>query len=115
VVPSAERPCPDCIDPLRHEYAPGNAWDGGQALRPLELFQRGRPILVFEDRGGEALERLIGPPMETGCFAATLGGYELLKNEKGKGRLQANARMHPLQDVRRQGSAAEHSVGRNAR
>jgi serine/threonine protein kinase len=38
-------------------------------VRPLELGrERGRTMLVFEDPGGEPLERLLGAPMEVGSF-----------------------------------------------
>src|SRR5580700_9329003 len=69
VVPAAEHPSRSSLDHLRHEYELKDELDGAWAVRPLELVREaGRILLVLEDPGGEPLERLLGAPMEMGCF-----------------------------------------------
>ena len=73
VVAVAEHPSRSCICRLNQEYALREHLDGAKALRPLDLLlQRGRPILVLVDPGGEPLERYVGEPMETGRFLRPL-------------------------------------------
>ncbi|MFL9930238.1 AAA family ATPase [Paraburkholderia sp. RL18-103-BIB-C] len=72
-------------DRLSHEYALKDQLDSAWAVRPLELVRQGdRTVLVFEDPGGEPLERLLGTPFETDRFvrlavsiAAALGEVHL--------------------------------------
>jgi len=65
----AEHAAPVSIDRLSHEYALKDQLDSAWATRPLELGRdRGRPLLLLEDPGGEPLERLLGAPMEIGHF-----------------------------------------------
>src|SRR5580704_15789426 len=69
VVPAAEHPSRSSLDRFRHEYELKDELDGAWAVRPLELVREaGRTILVLEDPGGEPLDRLLGAPMEMGCF-----------------------------------------------
>jgi PAS domain S-box-containing protein len=69
VSPAAEHPSPASLARLAHEYGLKDELDGAWAVRPLELGrERGRTMLVFEDPGGEPLERLLGAPMEVGSF-----------------------------------------------
>src|SRR5580700_7261688 len=69
VVPAAEHPSRSSLDQFRHEYELKDELDGAWAVRPLELVREaGRTMLVLEDPGGEPLERLLGAPMEMGCF-----------------------------------------------
>ena len=69
VLPAEEHAPAASIDRLAHEYALKDQLDGAWALRPLELLRdRGRPVLLVEDPGGEPLERLIGAPMGIGRF-----------------------------------------------
>jgi PAS domain S-box-containing protein len=69
VLPAAEHPTPQSLDPLTHEYQLKDELDGTWAAKPLELVQdAARTILVLEDLGGEPLTWLIGAPMEIGCF-----------------------------------------------
>ena len=69
VLPAAEHPSPASLARLAHEYGLKDELDGAWAVRPLELGrERGRTMLVFEDPGGEPLERLLGAPMEVGSF-----------------------------------------------
>ena len=69
VHPIAEHPAPAILDRLAHEYGLKEELDGAWAVQPLELRrERGRTMLMFEDPGGEPLDRLIGQPMEVGRF-----------------------------------------------
>jgi PAS domain S-box-containing protein len=69
VVPTAEHPSRSSLDHFRHEYELKDELDGAWAVRPLELVREaGRTLLVLEDPGGEPLDRLLGAPMEMGCF-----------------------------------------------
>jgi serine/threonine protein kinase len=69
VLPTAERPAPDNLNRLAHEYGLKDDLHDAWAARPLELVrERGQTILVLSDPGGEPLDRLIGSPMEIGTF-----------------------------------------------
>jgi PAS domain S-box-containing protein len=69
VLPSTEHQSPASLAHLVHEYGLKSELDGAWAVVPLELVrERGRTILVLEDRGGEPLEHLLGRPMEVGVF-----------------------------------------------
>jgi PAS domain S-box-containing protein len=69
VLLAADRPPPQALERLTHEYELRNELDGAWAVRPLELAREdGRVILVLEDPGGEPLARLLGQPMEIGVF-----------------------------------------------
>ena len=69
VLPATEHPPPTSLARLVHEYGLKSELDGAWAVMPLELLrERGRTILVLEDRGGEPLEHLLGRPMEVGRF-----------------------------------------------
>jgi PAS domain S-box-containing protein len=69
VVPAAERPSRAIVDRLAHEYTLKDELDGDWAAQPLDLTSDGaRPVLLLEDIGGEALELLLGSPMEIGSF-----------------------------------------------
>jgi PAS domain S-box-containing protein len=70
---------------LSHEYGLKDQLDSAWAVRPLELVRQGdRTVLLFDDPGGEPLERLLGAPFETDRFvrlaisiAAALGEVHL--------------------------------------
>jgi serine/threonine protein kinase len=69
VLPATEHPPPASLDRLAHEYGLKDELDGAWAARPLELGrERGRPMLMLEDPGGEPLARLLGAPMEVRSF-----------------------------------------------
>src|SRR6516165_2216006 len=69
VTPAAEHPSRASLDRLAHEYALKDELAGAWAAQPLELTNDGaRPVLVLEDTGGEALQRLMGAPMDVGGF-----------------------------------------------
>ncbi len=63
------RPALETVEKLQHEYSFRNELDTTWALRPMTLSQyNGRSVLVFEDPGGEPLNRLVDGPMETKVF-----------------------------------------------
>src|SRR5262245_12407603 len=63
----SEQPTASSLNRLGHEYGLRELLDAEWAVRPLELVhERGRAILILEDRGGEPLERLLGRPIEIG-------------------------------------------------
>ena len=69
VLPTAERPTPQNLDRLAHEYELRDELDGAWAAKPLELVQGPtRTILVLEDHGGEPLSWLVGAPLEIESF-----------------------------------------------
>jgi len=67
VLLATEHPAPLSLYRLAHEFALKNELDGTWAVRPAELV-RERSMLVFDDPGGEPLERLLGAPLELGRF-----------------------------------------------
>ena len=69
VLPATGHPSRSSLDRLIHEYELRDELDGTWAVRPLDLVRDGgQTMLVFEDAGGEPLERLLGSPMELGRF-----------------------------------------------
>ncbi len=69
VLSGSAAPTPGLVDRLTHEYALKDELDGRSAVRPLALLrEHGRTMLLFEDPGGEPLDRLLGRPMEVGQF-----------------------------------------------
>ncbi|HEY2757152.1 MAG TPA: AAA family ATPase [Pseudolabrys sp.] len=65
----SEHPTPAFNDRLAHEYALKDELDGRSAVRPLALMrEHGQTMLLFEDPGGEPLDRLLGRPMEMDRF-----------------------------------------------
>ncbi|MFK4724670.1 PAS domain S-box-containing protein [Bradyrhizobium niftali] len=69
VAPALEQPPAAVLDRFTHEYALRDELDAAWAVRPVDLLRRdGRVVLLFEDPGGEPLERLLGEPMEVGTF-----------------------------------------------
>jgi PAS domain S-box-containing protein len=66
---TGEPPTAASLDCLSHEYGLKDQLDSAWAVKPLELVRQGdRTVLVFEDPGGEPLERLLGAPFETDRF-----------------------------------------------
>ena len=69
VFPAAEHPTPAILDRFAHEYGLKDELGEGWAVRPLDLRRdRGRPMLVLEDPGGEPLDQLLGAPLELERF-----------------------------------------------
>src|SRR5216683_2058713 len=70
---SAERPSPQSLRRLEHEYSLAAELDPAWAARPLALTRHeGRTILVLQDPGGEPLGRILerdqGQPLELTRF-----------------------------------------------
>ncbi|WP_240702380.1 AAA family ATPase [Trinickia terrae] len=69
LLPASVHPTRASLDRLAHEFGVKADLDSAWALRPLELIRdAGRAVLVFEDPGGEPLDRLLGAPLEPGEF-----------------------------------------------
>jgi len=69
VLPALEHAPSASLDRLAHEYALKDQLDRAWALRPVSLERdRGRPMLLLEDPGGEPLARLLGAPIEIRRF-----------------------------------------------
>ena len=69
VLPAVEHASPASFARLAHEYELTAELDSAWAARPLKLEQeRGRPMLVLADPGGEPLARLLHTPLEVGLF-----------------------------------------------
>jgi serine/threonine protein kinase len=69
VAPVSEHPVPAMLERLEHQYSLRDELDSDWAARPLAFVRReGRPMLILEDPGGEALDRLLGRPMELSRF-----------------------------------------------
>ena len=63
------RPALETVEKLQHEYSFRNELDTTWTLRPMTLSQYNeQSVLVFEDPGGEPLNRLVDGPMETKVF-----------------------------------------------
>src|SRR5437660_9489505 len=57
---TAEHPSPQSLRRLEHEYSLAAELDPAWAARPVALTRHdGRTILVFEDPGGEPLDRIL--------------------------------------------------------
>ncbi|MDM0022316.1 trifunctional serine/threonine-protein kinase/ATP-binding protein/sensor histidine kinase [Variovorax saccharolyticus] len=73
-----ERPSPESLARIVHEFGLREHLDGAWALRPLELVREGGQVLMVVDYpGGEWLDRLVGSPIEMGRFlriAVSLAG-----------------------------------------
>jgi serine/threonine protein kinase len=69
VSPASAQPAPASLARLEHAYALWDELDPAWAARPLGLVRdRGRPMLVLEDPGGDPLARLLGQPWEITSF-----------------------------------------------
>jgi len=66
--PASTQPSLACLDRLTHEFGFKDQLGDDWAVRARELAPEGRLRLVFEDPGGEPLERLLGKPMEVERF-----------------------------------------------
>jgi serine/threonine protein kinase len=63
------RPALETVEKLQHEYSFRNELDTTWAVRPMTLSQYNeQSVLVFEDPGGEPLNRLVDGAMETKVF-----------------------------------------------
>jgi PAS domain S-box-containing protein len=69
LAPASNRPALEVLQKLKHEYSLREELDSAWAVRPIELMeQSGSPTLVFEDPGGETLDRSLPGPMELTRF-----------------------------------------------
>jgi PAS domain S-box-containing protein len=69
VLPVAEHPTLGTLNRLTHEYELKDDLNEAWAALPLELVrERGEPMLVLKDPGGELLDRLIGRPLGIETF-----------------------------------------------
>jgi len=69
MTPVSERPALGSLRRMEHEYSLRAELDPAWAVRPLALApHEGRTMLVLTDPGGEALDRLLGRPMELTQF-----------------------------------------------
>ncbi|HEV7799824.1 MAG TPA: AAA family ATPase, partial [Burkholderiales bacterium] len=69
VLPAAERPTPDSLNRLAHEYGLKDHLDDAWAALPIALTHyNDRRTLVLEDPGGTPVDRLLGQPLEVSHF-----------------------------------------------
>src|SRR5580693_6995875 len=69
VAPTAERPLPQSLRRLEHEYSLAAELEPAWAAKPVALTRHeGRTILVFADPGGEPLDRAFEQPLDLGRF-----------------------------------------------
>ncbi len=64
--PAGERPSPENLQRLEHEYSLREALNTEWAVRPIAMVRHlDRPALVLEDPGATLLDQLLSPPVET--------------------------------------------------
>jgi serine/threonine protein kinase len=69
LAPVLQRPAPEILRRMEHEFSLKEELDADWAVRPLSLTQfQGRSVLVLEDPGGEPLDNFVTEPMELGLF-----------------------------------------------
>ena len=69
VAPSSNNPSVETLKKLQHEYSLRNELDSAWAARPLAVTEHfGQPAVVFEDPGGEPLDRFLSRPVELSSF-----------------------------------------------
>jgi predicted ATPase/signal transduction histidine kinase/GAF domain-containing protein len=87
LAPAAAQQSPANLERLEHEYALASELDPEWAVQPSVLARRdGHRVLVFEDPGGEPLDRLLGKPLEISEFlriAIALAGALRRVHERG--------------------------------
>jgi serine/threonine protein kinase len=65
--PAVQRPTPESLKRLEHEYSLREELDGAWAVRPVEITHHwDRPVLVLDDPGGLPLDQLLGKPCDLG-------------------------------------------------
>jgi serine/threonine protein kinase len=63
--PAVQRPTPESLKRLEHEYSLREALDPRWAARPIATARRrARTVLVLEDPGGAPLDQLLGHPLD---------------------------------------------------
>src|SRR5882724_5015568 len=69
LAPVSERPALATLRRMEHEYSFRDELDAAWAVRPIALSQHdGKMMLVFENPGGEPLDRVIHGPIEITQF-----------------------------------------------
>jgi hypothetical protein len=77
LAPASVQPAPGSLTRLEHAYTLRDELDPAWAARPLRLVRdRGRPMLLLEDPGGEPLARLLGQPWEITSFLRAAHGLK---------------------------------------
>ncbi|MDL2410372.1 AAA family ATPase [Rhizobium calliandrae] len=67
--PASDPPTTACFDRLSHEYGLKEELEPAWAVKPRELVREsGRIMLLFDDTGGEPLDRFVGEAMDAGRF-----------------------------------------------
>jgi predicted ATPase/signal transduction histidine kinase len=67
--PSSNRPSPETLEKINHEYSLSSELDNIQALLPLAISSYDdKRVLVLEDPGGTPLNRVVEGPMEMELF-----------------------------------------------
>ena len=63
--PAVQRPTPESLKRLEHEYSLREELDPAWAARPIAIARHwDRPVLVLEDPGGVPLDQLLGQPLD---------------------------------------------------
>src|SRR5215468_9392911 len=69
LVPESERPAPETLKKIEHEYSLRDELDSAWAVRPRALSQQGgQTTLVLEDPGGKTLDQVLAGPMDATRF-----------------------------------------------
>jgi serine/threonine protein kinase len=69
LAPASERPAPETLRKMEHEFSLRTVLDPAWAVQPLALTPyQGRSALLLKDPGGEPLDKLMDAPMELGLF-----------------------------------------------
>ncbi|HYZ33479.1 MAG TPA: AAA family ATPase [Crenalkalicoccus sp.] len=106
LAPAAAHPAPRSIERLEHEYALRDALGADWAAVPRALLrQRGQPMLVLSDPGGEPLDHLLDGPLELGRFLRLAAGLAA-----ALGQLHARGLVH--KDIKPANVLAEPATGR---
>jgi serine/threonine protein kinase len=67
--PAVQRPMPESLKRLEHEYSLKEELDPAWATRPIAIARHwDRTVLVLEDPGGVPLDQLLGQPLELGLW-----------------------------------------------
>src|SRR5271165_1726319 len=67
LAPAAERPGPESLKRLDHEYSLREVLDPAWAVRPIRMTRHwNRPVLVLEDPGGTPLDQVLLGPLGLG-------------------------------------------------
>ncbi|MFL6314961.1 MAG: serine/threonine protein kinase [Terriglobales bacterium] len=87
LAPTSNRPNPETLKKIDHEYSLRSELDPVWAARPLALLEAGTKMaLVLEDPGGETLDRLLSKPMGLPKFLSfAVGLAEALAGVHKKG------------------------------